>query len=246
VEYAKFIEELRPLQAEALNLFDDPALHEAARFRKWRHAVTTLISAIEARGYSVDSRISSRLFDIASYGPVTRAERVGRYNRDLQDTINELESIIRFFDKFGDPKVEARRVQPSLAVKREVSPGRPRTGNLKDKFESHPVIWGLTLLGVGFVAGFGARGYFISEKIVHQPSVNCRVEGGDRVAEAHHARVGALQKQLLNLEASASDRTLIGVDQEKYKDAADRVRRDIAVENSIYQVAIQQLAKQCQ
>ncbi len=252
MEYAKFIEELRPLHAEALNLFDDPQTHNAPRFRKWRHSVTTLISAIEDRGYSIDCSISSRIFDIVSYGSVAQTERVAIYNQELQDTINELESIIGFFDKFGDPKAEAKKVQPPVLASgvedNTVSTDAPRIGTLKERFESHPVVWGLALLAVGFVSGFGARGYFASEKATPQPAgaLNCRVEGADRLAESHHARVGALQKQLLNLEASASDRTLISAYQDKYKEAADRVRQDIATENSAYLAATQQLAKTCQ
>lgn len=252
MEYAKFIEELRPLHAEALNLFDDPQTHNAPRFRKWRQRVTTLISAIEDRGYSIDCGISSRIFDIMSYGSVAQTERVARYNQELQDTINELESIIGLFDKFGDPKPEAKKVQPPVPATgvedNTVSTDPPRIGTLKERFESHPVVWGLALLAVGFGSGFGARGYFVPEKVTPQPTgaLNCHVEGIDRLAESHHARVGALQKQLLNLEASASDRTLISTYQDKYKEAADRVRQDIATENSAHLAAMQQLSKTCQ
>ena len=252
MDYAKFIEELRPLHAEALNLFDDPQTHNAPRFRKWRHLVTTLISAIDERGYSIDCSISSRIFDIATYGSVAQAERVARYNQELQDTINELESIIGFFDKFGDPKVEAKKVQtPALAAGVEgkpISTEPRRIETLKERFESNPVVWGLTLLAVGFGSGFGARAYFGPEKMNPQPAgaVNCRVEGADRLEEAHHARVVALQKELLKIEASASDRNLISNYQDKYKEAADRVRQDIATENTGYLAAIQQLSKKCE
>lgn len=124
----------------------------------------------------------------------------------------------------------------------------PHTGTLKEKFESHPVVWGLTLLAVGFGAGFTARTYLPSETITKPSSapVNCRVEGADRLEEAHHIRMEALQKQLMKLEAGASDRMLIRYDQDKYKEAADRIRQDIATENSTYQAVIQQLSKKCQ
>lgn len=251
MEYTHFIEELRPLLEEARSLFNDPQTHEAPKFRKWRHGVTTLISAIEGRGHSIDCNISSRLFAVASFGGVTRKEQVAAYNRDLQDTINELESVVRYFEKYGDPKVGAKKPEPLTkeAVARQ-SEGfsSPSTATLKEKFESHPVVWGLTLLALGFGAGFAARSYFPSSQTPQQPTVpvNCRVEGADRLEETHHLRVDTLQKQLMKLEASASDHGLIGSFQNKYKEAADRVRQDIAVENTTYQVAIQQLAKTCQ
>lgn len=40
-----------------------------------------------------------------------------------------------------------------------VSTDPPRIGTLKERFESHPVVWGLALLAVGFGSGFGARSH---------------------------------------------------------------------------------------
>lgn len=138
--------------------------------------------------------------------------------------------------------------KPSNVADEAVANIPPRTGTLKEKFESHPVVWGLTLLTVGFGAGFTARSYFPSETISKPSSapVNCRVEGADRLEEAHHIRIETLQKQLMKLEAGASDRMLIRSDQDKYKEAADRIRQDIATENSTYRAVIQQLSKKCQ
>ena len=252
MDYTRFIQELRLLQAEAPSLLNDPQTHEAPKFRKWRHDVTTLISAIESRGYSIDCNISSRRFFVASYGPVTKSEQIASYNRDLQDTINELSSVINFFDKFGDPRAETKQIQPPVPAKEEADTttlmNTSRSETLKEKFESHPVIWGSTLLIVGFVSGFGARGYFSPEKVNNQSArtTDCRVEGADRLAESHHIRVEALQKQLLKLEGNASDRILIQSDQDKYKEAANRVRQDIVTENANYQAAIQLLSKKCQ
>lgn len=251
MDYAQFIDGLRPLLEEARDLFNDPQTHQAPRFRKWRHAVTTLMSVIEDRGYTIDCSISSRHFQIASYGPVSRNEQIARYNQDLQDTINEIESIVRYFDKYGDFKA-GKSVPGSpiadAAAEQPVSTSPPRSGSLKEKFESHPVVWGLTLLAIGFGAGFAARAYFPSEMPTRQPPapLNCRIEGVDRLEEAHYVRVEAMQKELLKLEESASDRTIIGAYQDKYKEAADRVRKDITIENAAYQSAVQQLSRKCQ
>ena len=112
MEYADFIAELRTLRDEAASLRNFPDTHHDPKFRKWRHQVTALISAIEDCGYSIDCGISSRLFQVASYGPVTRAEQIARYNRDLQDSVNEIETSINHFDKYGDPKGDKASEEP--------------------------------------------------------------------------------------------------------------------------------------
>ncbi|MCG7966024.1 MAG: nucleotide-binding protein [Candidatus Thiodiazotropha taylori] len=103
MNYANFIEELRPLIEEAKSLLGAEEYHQDPQFRKWRQKVTTLISRIEDRGYSIDCDITSRIFQVPSFGSVSRREQIEYYNRELQDTINELESIVEFFDKYGDP-----------------------------------------------------------------------------------------------------------------------------------------------
>lgn len=105
--YQQFIEALRPLLVEAQGLFSLKELHENPRFRKWRHQVTDLIERIEAQGYTVNSSITTRYFDnpgTYSYTPSDR-DRLFAYERDLQDTINELQTIVEGYEKFSDPKV---------------------------------------------------------------------------------------------------------------------------------------------
>ena len=112
MEYADFILELRTLRDEAASLRDLPETHQHPAFRKWRHQVTALISAIEDHEYSIDCAIASRLFQGASAGPLSRAEQIDSYNLDLQDTINEIETSIDHFDKYGDPKVQKAPEKP--------------------------------------------------------------------------------------------------------------------------------------
>jgi hypothetical protein len=104
--YRDFVEELRPLAAQAIEFWDSLELHNGSEFRKWRHEVSDLIDRIEGVGYSVNCRVDTRQFDeFGGYGYTPSLEdRVEAFNRDLEDTINELETIISRFDKFGDPK----------------------------------------------------------------------------------------------------------------------------------------------
>jgi hypothetical protein len=120
--------------------------------------------------------------------------------------------------------------------------------SIKDQFESHPVVWGLSLIVAGFIGGFSARGYVPSSTV--QPlslgGVTCRVEGLNGVEQAHDGRIAAFQKQLIDLESKASDQTIISAYQDRYKESAERVRHDIAIENAEYQSAVQSLARKCQ
>jgi len=253
VTYSQFVDELRTLVDQARTLRDAREMHENPAFRKWRHEVTDLILLMEDAGYSINCSIVSRDFDERgsyTYDPSSK-ERIAAFNRDLQDTVTELLTIISRFDKFGDPKSKVKTPQslkPHEAVIKDDIKSMPSSGTLRDKFESHPVVWGLGLLAIGFGAGFTARAYFLSEaatKLTHAP-ITCLIEGVDRLEETHHLRVASLQQQLMKLEVSASDRMVIGSDQQKYKEAADRVRQDITSENSSYQATIQKLSKKCQ
>jgi len=54
-----------------------------------------------------------------------------------------------------------------------------------------------------------------------------------------------MQAQVLQFEAQASDRRIIGSYQEKYLESANRVRVDIESENKKFNTAVNQLSAQC-
>lgn len=104
--YEEYINELRLVVEQAKELFDAVNLHENDDFRKWRQKLTALIIAAEEQNYNVECDVISRDFDLfIAYGPQpTIKERTSAFNRDLQDTINELGTIIEFYNKFGSSK----------------------------------------------------------------------------------------------------------------------------------------------
>ena len=122
MEYADFIKALRELRAGADPLFDLPQTHWEPAFREWRHRVTALIYAIEDCGYRIDCGISSRNFDIATDEFVTVAERIAGYKLDLQDTVNEIDSIVVDFEQHGDPRGNMKPAPPSRKDKKLESP----------------------------------------------------------------------------------------------------------------------------
>ena len=122
--------------------------------------------------------------------------------------------------------------------------------SIKEKFESHPVVWGLGLLFVGSVAGFGFN-ETISAKVDGMPSadnaaaVNCEIQGLEKLTETHHSRVSALQAELMKQEAGATDASLIVSYREDHKASAERLRKDIALENLNYKENLSTLEKKC-
>lgn len=107
MKYNQFIDALEPLIEEAKNLFDREELDEGQDFRRWRHQVTDLIHRIKDEGYSVDSSMAGRYFD-NTYYMATKQERLDAYNRDLQDTVDELKTIAARYRQFGEPRKSAR------------------------------------------------------------------------------------------------------------------------------------------
>ena len=124
--YAAFVDDLCQLTSRARALFDKPDRVEDEDFRRWRHEVTDLISRIESRKYPINSHIVYRNFDEhGSYSHTpSRSERVAAYNRDLTDTITELETLISHFDKYGDPRADPAQ-PPAPVPMAAAAPGEP-------------------------------------------------------------------------------------------------------------------------
>lgn len=117
--------------------------------------------------------------------------------------------------------------------------------SIKEKFESHPVVFGLTLIVIGYVAGFSSRGYFPSESYPAQKLTICQVENINSLENNHGQRILNFQEKLMELERQITDRNIISFYQEKYMESAERIRNDIAKENENYQSAMRQLNLRC-
>lgn len=102
MKYDQFIDALGPLIEEAKSLFDREELDEGQDFRRWRHQVTDLIQRIQDEGYVVNFSMEGRYFD-EPYYMATKQERLDAYNRDLQDTVNELEAVVTGYRQSGEP-----------------------------------------------------------------------------------------------------------------------------------------------
>ncbi len=156
--YTNFIDELKLLLESARLLRDLPQGREDQKFRRWIHEVKDLLQRIEAQKYRINHNIYTRKFDYFggySHNP-TPKERMTAYNQDLDDTLVELETIISYAEKYGDPKLS----QPAKGnAKVEVAPESPQ---MPDKITAawlwhhSPIsLWlqAMAVLGAVFMAG---------------------------------------------------------------------------------------------
>jgi hypothetical protein len=124
--------------------------------------------------------------------------------------------------------------------------------SIKEKFESHPVVFGFTMILVGFAAGFTTKGYLPFEPnsseaktYTAQKPITCQVENLSALEGNHGQRILNLQKALMEQERKATDELKISSYQEKYKESAERLRKDIGQEYENYQTAMRQLNLRC-
>ena len=115
--------------------------------------------------------------------------------------------------------------------------------SIKQRFEENAVIFCAGLIVIGFGAGFGARGYFLEAP--QRVPITCSVDGVANLEKGYSQRMSVLQASLVELEKNASDRNLIDTFQNKYKESADRIRKDISEEQASYNSAINALSKKC-
>jgi hypothetical protein len=106
VKYKQFVEALPPFVTEARTLLHKPKLHEDDQFRVWRHRLTDLLERVSEEGYTVNCKVATRSFDCRAtyeYAP-SNNERLAAYNRELQDTVVELETIMDHYATLDEPK----------------------------------------------------------------------------------------------------------------------------------------------
>lgn len=115
--------------------------------------------------------------------------------------------------------------------------------SIKQRFEENAVIYCASLVFLGFGSGFSVGGHlFESPK---QIPVTCSVDGAASIEQGHAQRMSILQTSLVEFEKNASDQKTISFYQDKYKESADRIRKDMTAEQTSYQSAITALSRKC-
>lgn len=128
--------------------------------------------------------------------------------------------------------------------------------SIKEKFENHPVIFGLTLMAIAFGIGIKADDFLNgkNERVVEQKTkenayqrvvYKCDITGLSELQKAHNTRLEVLQSQLLEFETKASDDKIITSYQDKYLESAKRVRDDMKTENNEFRELVKTLETKC-
>jgi hypothetical protein len=103
ITYQTFIGELRRLAGQIDTLRNEKQMDEAPAFRLWRHELQSLFSQIKQAGYELPGKMDS---EVRRFGGLTEyGERAGfrAYQRDMDDTANELRTIINAYERDGEP-----------------------------------------------------------------------------------------------------------------------------------------------
>lgn len=194
--YHQFIDELRPLLGQAQELAHLKQLHEDPAFRKWRHEVTDLLERIEQATYSINCSIRERLFDERgsyAYSP-TPSERLAAYDRDLQDTIVELGTIISRFEKFGDPKSEKKESAAALVDGVQRVTQDPTSSSLAENIKKH---WLISVVLI--CAAVSGSTWKVLDEVLVRPR--------DFRITTLEKQVGDLASEKLHLEKQIADTT---------------------------------------
>lgn len=118
----------------------------------------------------------------------------------------------------------------------------------KSNFESHPVVFGLSLIALGFGVGFAFRGYLpgsAAPSLVAATTSICNIIGSEELAIGHNARLEKLRQSLAFYEEQSSSERNIEIYQNRYKESASRVRQDISQELEVFKASVLALSKKC-
>ncbi len=126
--YEQFIEELESLFLKGKALVNTTNSHENSEFRAWRHEVTDLLVTIRNEGYKINSSIESRQFYQSGYSVYESEEtHIGIYKQALEDTINEISTILDKYKKYGTPTSEGAKSIHDLEYPQKITWGWLKT-----------------------------------------------------------------------------------------------------------------------
>ncbi len=164
-DYSAFISELDRLINVAAAFNQADMHYESESFRKWRHETSDIIHKVERLGYSINCNLVARQFHIFSYSGTSSREQTKKFQRDLTDTINELNYIVDDYKKYGAPlnRLERKVENKSNETSSDLSSGWPDKVTLAWLWKHMPAkIWiGLIAAFLGAISvGYGFRSLF--------------------------------------------------------------------------------------
>lgn len=166
-DYTHFIEEITALIDQAKTFSASERSYDSDVFRRWRHRAQDSIYRIEKLKYNINCNISTRQFHIFGYGSFSKSQQDNIFNRDLTDTINELELIIEQYKAYGSPQGTRPDTLNEIKLKRGVDMADKIT--MKWLIEHMPLHGWLTFFGI-LAAAFSA-GYVLHSTIISASEV---------------------------------------------------------------------------
>lgn len=112
-DYAAFIADIERLIEQGSNVGAMRRAHTSSSFRAWKHEVEDAIERIRRLRYSINCGIETRHFRTLSTSATDKQDSIA-YERDFEDTINELTLIVTNFKKYGDPKSKGDFTAPAV------------------------------------------------------------------------------------------------------------------------------------
>jgi len=106
-DYAAFIDELKPLIERGRKFDDSDRSHSSQTYRAWRLELLDLIHRVNRLRYDINCGVEGRWFQVMSYATTSAREQRQAFDRDLEDTLTELELVVSRFDKYGDPRAKS-------------------------------------------------------------------------------------------------------------------------------------------
>ena len=218
---AELLTKLKKLQ---LQRSDSSPFAEHVEFHIWADKVLPLLS--------FDQKLYNR------FRNMVLATKSARSFDAKQQEIENINSLIGLLNQ-AVTSLEIKDASPSTSHPLGINM------DIKTRFESHPVVFGLTLIVIGFIAGFGARGYFSPASASPSAVISCNPDGVAALTKAHNDRLQSLQKELSSMEAEATNMGHLDSNKIVYRDSAERIRKDVAQEATDFQISVAALKTQC-
>lgn len=109
--------------------------------------------------------------------------------------------------------------------------------SIKDKFTEHYLIFGATLIIIGFSSGFGAKEYFFGQQIGEQKGILSFSADEMKLRASHNESLSIIYKELASQENGAGQSVYL-LDRGPHLESADRLRADINNEHKIFESSL--------
>lgn len=183
-DYAAFIEDIAPLIAQAKAFGVGDRRQDGDVFRAWRHKVEDLLVKIKRTHVDVSCDLDQRQFRVMSYSSVSAKDQLSAFDRDLRDTLVELDHIVSWYEKYGEPKLrrgsfqQAAKASPEAVVAVVAPPIKPADPEWpqKEKLTLHWLFTNMPASAWAWLALFVGGAFTLGVTVGNWPSVQKKLD----------------------------------------------------------------------